>query len=125
MQITGIDILVQVERLAAACPWDKVDLWVCRAPEGNYDFTSYVPENSRYGFPSIFGRGATPEEAVNDAVKQAALRDPDSSRRRKIEELKEQIEKLQAVVIGVPPYRPNRELTNGDPAVRVPSTIEV
>lgn len=125
MQITGIDILVQVERLAAACPWDKVDLWVCRAPEGNYDFTAYIPRNSNYGFLDIFGRGATPEEAVNDAIKQAGLRDPDSSRRRKIEELKEQIEKLQAVVIGLPPYRPNRELSNGEPAISVRVTLDV
>ena len=39
--------------------------------------------------------------------------------------LKAQIEKLQAVVIGMPPYRPNRELSNGEPAIKVNDTVNV
>ena len=49
--------------------------------------------------------------AARDVIREAGeRRDPEIARRAKIAELKSQIEKLQAVVCGMPPYRPNREL---------------
>jgi hypothetical protein len=125
MKIKSDDIIAQVERLAEACPWDDVDLWTRRTPEGKYDFTAYVRDNPTYGLKSVFGNGKSPNEAVTDAIKQTANRDPEISRRLAIAELQSKIEKLQAVVIGLPPYRPGRILGNGQASIEVPSTVDV
>lgn len=42
MNITNLDIIGQLERLAEACPWDRVDVWVQREPEGKYSFVAYI-----------------------------------------------------------------------------------
>jgi len=121
MKLTEQNIIGELERLAEACPWDSVDLWITREPEGKFGFTAYVKDNPKFGFHSVWGHGSSPQEAVDDALKQARHRDPEIARKRKIAELQDHIEKLQAVVIGLPPYRPNRELCE----VNVPETIEV
>lgn len=120
MQITNLNIIEQIERLGAACPWQGVDVWVKRSPEGAYSFTSYASEESKYGIPALWGHGDTPEEAVSDLIKQAATNTPELARSKKISELREQIEKLQSVVIGLPPYRPGSELTNGEATIKAP-----
>lgn len=111
----NIDILGQLERLAASFPWDSVDLWVSRRPEGTLDWTAYVRENSKFGFKAVFGSGNTAEKAVDDAIKTADAhpnkRAPEACRAAKIHELQEQIAKLMRVEIGLPPYIPNRELS--------------
>lgn len=110
----NIDILGELERLAASFPWDSVDLWVKREPEGSLDFTAYVRDNPKFGFKSIFGSGPTAEAAVDDAIKIAdsapLKRAPEACRQAKIKELQEQVAKLMSVEIGLPPYIPNREL---------------
>lgn len=123
MRLTDIDIIVQIERLAEACPWDKTQLWVTRTPEGEFGFTCYLENNDKYGFKSVFSSGKTPAEAVDDCIKQAGDRNPEASRLRAIRELQEKIDKLNAVIIGFPPYRPNRELTNGSPSIEVPDSV--
>lgn len=125
MKITSLDIVGQLERLAENCPWDTVNLWVTRTPEGKYSFTGYVHENEKFGFKSIFSCGATPEEVVDEAIKQTGARDPETARAKAIAEMREKIAKLQSVVIGMPPYIPNRELSNGEPAIRAESTVDV
>jgi hypothetical protein len=125
VKITSIDIIGELERLAAAFPWDSVDLWITREPEGRCKFTAYIRDNAKFGFPSLSGWGDTPSEAVDCAVTEAANRDPERARKQKLAELKAQIEKLHAVVIGLPPYRPNRELSNGEPAIKVNETVNV
>ena len=121
MKIDQKDLIGELERLAEACPWDRVDLWIIREPEGEYSFTTYVAENRMFGFQSVYGHGKSPQQAVDDVLRQCDMRDPEYARRKKIAELKEQIEKLQAVVIGLPPWKPNRELsiTVSDPVVNV------
>jgi len=110
-QINSFDILVQLERLAASFPWDYVDLWTRRWPEGNIEFTAYVAPSEKMGMNnSVFGHGKTAETAVNDAIKQAGSRDPEELRRKAITELKEKIAKLESMEFGLPPYIPNREL---------------
>lgn len=126
MKLTSIDIIGEIERLAAACPWDHVEIWIKREPEGTFSFTGYVPENEKYGFPSVWGSNhETPQEAVDQIIKQTGSREPEIQRKRKIAELQEKIAKLEAVVIGLPPYRPNRELTNGEPAIKAQPTVDV
>ena len=125
MKITSLDIIGQLERLAESCPWDTVNVWVTRTPEGRYSFTGYVHENEKFGFKSIFSSGATPEEAVDDAIRHTGSRDPKIARDKMVAEMREKIEKLQAVVIGLPPYIPNRELSNGEPAIRAERTVDV
>lgn len=121
MQLTESNIIAELERLAAGCPWDSVDLWICREPQGQFHFTAYVKDNPKFGFRSIFASGETPMAAVDDALRQARGRDPEIARVKKIEELKQHIEQLQALVIGMPPYRPNRELCE----VNAPATVDV
>lgn len=125
MNLTNLDIIGQLERLAEACPWDQAEIWICRTPEGRYEFTAHIPENPKFGFPYLFCTKETPREAVDEAIKQTGSRDPELMRKRKIEELRQQIEKLQAVVIGLPPYRPGRELGNGEPTIKIQETVDV
>jgi hypothetical protein len=125
MKITSLDIVAQVERLAEECPWDTVSLWIYRTPEGLHSFTSHLNQQDKFGFPSVFGSGGTPSEAVDDVLKQCGARAPEIARDQKIEELRKQIEKLQAVTIGIPPYRPNRELSNGEPAINAQKVVDV
>lgn len=125
MKITTVDIIGELERLAAGCPWDRTAIWINREPEGTVNFTAYVSDNEKFGFRCVFGHGATPAEAVSDALKECNTRLPEIARDLKIAELQEQIAKLQSVVIGMPPYRPNRELSNGEPAVKVTETVDV
>ena len=114
MQINNLNIIEQLERMAEACPWQRVEIWTKRYPDGAYDFTSYADAESNYGIPAIWGHGATPEEAANDLIKGATTNTPEMARAKKIKELQEQIAALQSVVIGLPPYRPGRELANGE-----------
>lgn len=121
------EIMVSLETMAQAMPWDLVEIWAKRAPEGEYSYTAYVAEQKQFGFPSIFGTGDTPMAAALDAMREAGgKRDPDIARKVKLAELKAQIEKLQAVVCGMPPYRPNRELAEMIPATKAGDlTLEV
>lgn len=126
MKITSADITAEIERLAEAFPWDTVSMWIDRRPEGRWHFTAHLHSNEKFGFSTEFESGATPQEAVDAMIKdQQNKRDPEIAREKKIRELKEQIEKLQQVVIGLPPYVPNRELTNGEPAIKLNDTINV
>jgi hypothetical protein len=54
-------------------------------------------------------------------MKQASSRDPSIAKAKRIAQLQGEIERLQAVIIGMPPYRPNRELCS----VNVPELVEV
>jgi hypothetical protein len=125
MEIQNIDIIEQVERLAEACPWDSVDLWITRRPEGVFRFTAYATANDKFGFPAVWGHGDAPAEAVDELIKQIGSRDPELARKKKIAELKEKIEQLEMVVIGLPPYKRGRELGNGEKSIRVNQTVDV
>jgi hypothetical protein len=109
MKITDIDLIAQLERFAEACPWDTVELWISRAPAGDYAFTGYLRDSEKFGFKCIFGNGNTPSDAVDNCIKQAGDRHPEAARRKALDELRDKIAKLEAVVIGLPPYRPGRE----------------
>lgn len=126
MKIKSSDLIAQLERLAEACPWQHVDLWITRRPQGTYSFTAYAREEPKYGLPSGWGHGgSTPKEAVDKLLKEHNLRDPVESRKLAVAKLQKQIEELQAVVIGLPPYIPNRELGNGEATIEVQETITV
>lgn len=105
------NIMEQLERLAAAFPWDKVDIWVCREPQGAIEFKGIVHDNRMFGFDFVSATGSTPEESVDKVIAHNEnRRNPESARESKIEELQEQIKRLLSVEIGLPPYVPNREL---------------
>lgn len=125
MKLTNLDLIEQIERLAEACPWDTVSLWIYRTPEGDYIFTSHLDQQEKFGFPSLFSSGRTPKEAADALLKETGNRTPELARERAIAELKAKIEKLQAVVIGIPPYCPNRELTNGERTIKAQPTVNV
>jgi hypothetical protein len=125
MKITNIDMIVEIERLAEAFPWDPVQLEIRRTPEGTFNFCAYVPRNEKFGFESVIRVDGTPQAAVDDCLLHAPSRNPAKAREQKLAELKAQIEKLQAVVIGMPPFRSNRTLCNGEPAIEVKETVDV
>lgn len=124
MKIDNANIIGELERFAAACPWNRVDIWVCRAPEGAYSFLAYVNSNEKYGLRSGSAFGPTPQAAV-DAVLKTYQSDPNFARLKEIERLKEQIARLEQVVICLPPYRPGRELGSGEAYIEAPETVEV
>lgn len=108
---TNTTILEQLERLGAAFPWDRVQITVERAPEGELKFSAYIPSNDKFAWPSHFSfSNPTLEAAVDTAIATSPPRDPAKTRDAKIKELEETIVKLRAVDIGLPPYVPNREL---------------
>lgn len=122
---TNLEILEALETLAAAFPWDTVEIQVDRAPAGTMCFSAWLRTNSQFGFSCELACGDSPGEAVARLIKtQSGKRDPDKQRKKKIAELREEIEKLQAVVIGLPPYKPNRELAQVN-LPPVPATIDV
>jgi hypothetical protein len=125
MKITSIDIISEIERLAEALPWDQVDIWTRRTPEGEYRFVAYVHDNAKFGFSSESSSELSPKDAVDSVLKDCANRDPEIARKKKIAELKAQIEKLQAVLIGMPPWKPGRTLSNGEAAIEVKETVNV
>jgi hypothetical protein len=123
--INNIDIIEQIERLAEAFPWDTVSLWLHRRPAGDYSFTAHLESNDKYGLQSEFESGATPGEVASAMIQRLPNRNPEAAREKVIAELKAKIEKLQGVVIGLPPYRPGRELSNGERTIHAQSTINV
>lgn len=126
MKITQSNIIAAIERLAEACPWQHVDIWITRKPEGTYAFTAYAHEEPKFGIRSAWGHGGnTPDEAVDNLLKNHLIRTPEEARRVAVAELRDKIEKLQAAIIGLPPYKPGRELTNGEPTIQAQETINV
>lgn len=109
--MTNHDILGQLERLAASFPWDQVAIWATRQPEGQITFNAILQNNPKFGFSFDSTSADTPEAAVDQLIRDNPNRDPEPARQAKIAELREQIQKLEAVVIGLPPYVPNRELS--------------
>lgn len=104
----------QIEILASDYPWDQIDLWLRRAPEGIYTFTFYTPDH-KSGMPFVFGHGSTIEEAAADFRKQAGDRDPEKGRLRKIQELEREIAKLKIKSFLLPPYRAPGQIGYGEP----------
>lgn len=125
MTDTNMQILEALETLAEAFPWDKAEIDIHRLPEGTYRFYAVLPDTEKYGFEFACASGDSAAEAVAHVIEsQAGKRDPNTQRTRKISELQVTIAKLQAVVIGLPPYKPNRELARINlPAV--PATIDL
>ena len=107
-QTTDSKVFESLEILGAAFPWDTVDLWIKREPNGEIGFTAYVRDNPQLGFGSIFGHGRTAKAAVQDVVNssKSTNRDPEMQRAKVIRELEEKLAKLKSVEIGLPPYRP-------------------
>lgn len=127
--INGDNIITELERLAAACPYDSVDIWVRREPEGKYCFIAFANHRIDTG-TSDCGHGETPAKAVDDLLKdinQGLDREPEVVRQRKIAELQAQIAKLQALEIPkIAPYKPTKLLGNGErPAIPVNEDINV
>src|SRR5438876_1161039 len=95
-------IVEALETLAAAFPWDEAEIWVARQPSGCCRFTAILQSNPILGLEFASDSEDSPMEAVNALTqKQFGLRDPGVNRENKIRELREQIEKLQAVVTGM------------------------
>lgn len=119
MNTNNLQILEALETLAQAFPWDTVQIEINRLPEAKYRYTAWLcPNNFGGNFECASG------DSVGDAVallieRQAGKRDPDRARQEKLAGLRAQIAKLEAVVIGLPPYKPNRELAQINlPAVK-------
>ena len=127
MNISNLNIIEELERLAAECPWETVDIWLSRTAEGHYHFTACAGGNTKFALEFASANAATPGEAVDSLLKSHPVRTPEVMRVRKIAELKAQIEKLQGVIVGLPPYKPGTILTNGDgeATIKAPETIEV
>lgn len=106
-------ILAALERIGAMYPWDKVQLWIGRAPGGKIEFTVYLASDSDRAVNSAYGFGSTIEEAIQCCRKDAGDRDPEKTCQDKIRELEEALRKLRAANFGDPPYRPGYHLAPG------------
>lgn len=107
------ELFTQLERLAAHCPWQRVDIWACRAPAGQIVFTAYVNGADEIGLQSGSSHGKTPTEAVDEYIRDYPAIDANEVRLKKIAELRMQIARLEAVSFDLPPYRPCPQIGNG------------
>lgn len=125
MHTNDMQILETLETVAAAFPWDTIEIQIDREPEGKCHFSFWLKANAKYGFNYEVATGDTVQEAAARLIEQqAGKRDPDRQRKEKIAELRKQIQQLQAVIVGLPPYRPNRELAQVNiPAAKV--TVDI
>lgn len=125
MTDTNMQILQALETLAEAFPWDTCQIEISRKPQGDLSFRAWILSNEKLGFGCELAIGDRVADAVARLIEeQAGKRDPDLNRKRKIAELQMKIEQLQSVVIGIPPYKPNRELARINlPAA--PITVDV
>lgn len=115
----NVEILEALEVLAAAMPWDTVNIWIERRPEGKISYAAIVQDNPKFGLQFDSAHGDTPIAAVERLIKDNdGKRNPEVAREKKLVELKRQIEQLQEVVIGMPPYVPNRELAERAESLR-------
>lgn len=106
------EILIALEALAAAFPWDKVQLNIEREPQGAIRYVVWISDNEKLGFTGYVHASANePQTAVDSAIRNyAEERRPEVTRQKMIDEYKDKIAKLEAMQIGIPPYVPNREL---------------
>lgn len=106
---TETEVFAELERLAASCPWEKVDIWVVREPSGHISFTAYAAGNETLGFNSAFGSGLTPCAAVDALLKANPGRgqeDIEQRRQEQIAKLRMEIARLETISFELPPYRP-------------------
>lgn len=104
------EIFEQLERLGAAFPWEKVQLWIKRAPEGKIIFTSYIGGNEKLGFRyEIESSDVSVTEAIDHMLERHAKehQDAERARKKKIMELEIELAKLkQSGPLILPPFRP-------------------
>jgi hypothetical protein len=107
-----MDILLELERLAAAFPWDRVNVEIHREPNGETRFVVYVPSNEACGFyDSIYVGASSMQAAVDRAISEHAhTRDPKIMQERAIKAMEEKLAKLRAANFDFPPYVPNRAI---------------
>lgn len=106
-------IIEGLETVAAAFPWESVEIWIRREPNGDCSFVVYLNGNKEIGLDATSFSRRTVAEAVEEALRDKDKRDPEIARLQKIRALKEQAQRLESVVLGLPPYRPGCWLTEG------------
>lgn len=120
MTPTETHLFAELERLAAHCPWERVDIWATRDPNGKISFTAYAAGQTEVDISGAWGHGHTPEDAVSDLIKQHPNRDPEAACKAKIAQLQMQIEKLKQRTFDLPPYRPTPQIGAGRDPEPVP-----
>ena len=128
------EILTALETLSAHCPWERVDLWITREPNGVLRFTAYAAGVDEMKMAAAFGNGDSPEKAVEQLKRIQPDRNLEKYRHQEITRLQMQIAKLQQVSFVLPPWRPRQSLTigenpkaetPGEPERRAPAFINV
>lgn len=125
------ELFAQLERLAAHCPWEKVDIWTCREPEGSISFTAYAAGLREFEIECAWGHGPSPEKAVDKLVSESpGGRNPEAACKQKIAKLEMEIMKLKSATFTLAPYRPTPMIggpttPEPPPAPAVKSAIEV
>lgn len=108
-------VFFELERLAAAAPYERVDLWIQRTPKGELSYVAYLNGDHALGMNSNSGHGNTPAEAVDSALRDGGTRDPNVAKQKKIDELEMQIARLRMLPHVLPPWQPVRELAYSAP----------
>ena len=112
------EILIALEQLGQAFPWEKVQIWTQRTPEGKISFVSYIDgtvDGVSNAFGSVIAHADDLGELVRNTVQHAGEHDPEQRRQKVIREMEEKIARLKATEFSLPPYVPNRELCERNP----------
>lgn len=119
-------IFEALEKLGAAFPWEEVQIWIKRSPEGVICFTSHVDGNEKLGFRFEFESSiVSVTEAVDQMIERHAKdhQDAERARKAKIMELELELAKLkQTGPLTLPPFRPCLLLGVSNPRTEEPAT---
>lgn len=106
-------IFIALETIGALCPWEQVEIWTRRKPNGEISFTLYLQGNSDFGLSGDCNCGSTLADCIAYAQQVSEKRKPETFRQKKLEELRRQIQTLENLRIESPPYRPGTRLALG------------
>lgn len=112
-QINDQQIFSALERFGAQFPWQQVEVWVKRQPDGTIRFTAYLNAESRLGLDSNSSCSEVLEDAIAAVVRESGGKSPEANRDRAVEQLEQQLKTLKAVTFDDPPYRPGTRLAAG------------
>lgn len=108
--VENMQILEALELLGAAFPWEPVEIDIERRPEGKYMFNVWLKGGGSLGLSYALSTGEDPVKVALGVIeREKDRRDPAIKRKERAAQLRRELAELESV-LGMPPYRPNREL---------------
>lgn len=122
------EIFEALEVLSQHCPWEGVDIWITREPNGKMAYTAYARGIDKLKLENAFGNSdKTPMEAVRDLIKRHPDRNPSRKRDERVIELQAEIHRLKTMDFSLIPWRARPLLSvggNPEPEEEQPEPVQ-